>query len=93
MQITSLKVGRTIARLDLTRRYARASSVDAVYLHQLGAAQRHGIFEPFDADARELNDWLLSVQAGRELCRAAWDVFVTDGDMTAPKSHKAPNAR
>ncbi|GLQ24141.1 hypothetical protein GCM10007853_20150 [Algimonas ampicilliniresistens] len=76
MQISSLRVARALAQLDLSQRYAKASSKDAVYLHQLGAAQRHGVFQPFDADARELNDWLQSVRAGRTLCRAAWDCFI-----------------
>ena len=78
MQIRSMAVGRAIARLDLTRRYDKAASDDAIYLYQLGAAQRHGVYPPFDADARELNDWLQSVRAGRELCRAAWDAFMMD---------------
>ncbi|MGB3457218.1 MAG: hypothetical protein WBG08_07950 [Litorimonas sp.] len=76
MKITYLRVAVAIARLDDTHNYRRASSPDAAYLHQLGAAQRHGVFEPFDAEARELNAWLSSVGAGRQLCRDAWDLFM-----------------
>ena len=76
MQISSLRVTRAISQPDLSQRYAKASPKDAVYLHQLGAAQRHGIYQPFDANARELNDWLLSVRAGWALCRAGWDCFM-----------------
>lgn len=85
MKIVSVRVARTIAAIDTSKRYCSASSDDAVYLHQLGAAQRHGIYEPFDADARELNAWLLSVRAGRALCRDAWDHFMDRGDSEAAR--------
>lgn len=93
MQISSLKVARALAQLDLSQRYEKASSIDAVYLHQLGAAQRHGVFQPFDADARELNDWLQSVRAGRALCRAAWDCFIAENpDQSADQAPQQRNS-
>jgi len=76
MQITHLRVAGAIARLDPNKTYAKASSTDTVFLHQLSASQRHGQFEPFSDEARELNAWLLSVTAGRELCHDAWDAFM-----------------
>lgn len=92
MQITSLRVGRALARLDLTRRYDRARSEDDVYLYQLSAAHRHEVYEPFDADAVELNAWLVSVRADRALCRAAWDSFMEeDAAQTQDTSSKTAN--
>jgi hypothetical protein len=76
MQITHLRVAVAIARLDSEKSYNRATSVDGTYLYILGAAQRHGVFEPFGEEARELNAWLTSVHAGRDLCRDAWDGFM-----------------
>ena len=80
MKITSDRVRRAISRIDASREYARADSPEAVYLYQLSAAQKHGVFEPFDADAKQLNAWLLEVQAGRELVQAAWDAFMAAQD-------------
>lgn len=79
MQITSMRVAIVIARLNWDQSYPKAQSKGAVYLHQLSAAQRYGIYEPFDEDAAELNRWLSSIQAGRALCHAAWDLFMDDG--------------
>lgn len=84
MQIRFLRVARAIARLDPKKAYPRARSEDATYLYQLGAAQRHGMFEPFSEEARELNDWLTSVRAGRSLCREVWGAFM----LSEPK-HQA----
>jgi hypothetical protein len=90
MKITSMRAALAIARLDHHRVYPKASSPEAVYLHQLGAAQRHGVFEPFDHDATELNNWLLSVQAGRELCRDTWDMFMDDNVRIELKTRNKP---
>lgn len=79
MQITYLRVAAVIARLDPDRRYPKARSKDGVYLHLLSAAQRHNVYEPFDREAVELNDWLTSIQAGRALCHDAWDLFMDVG--------------
>lgn len=79
MQITFLRVAVVIARLDPGRKYPKARSKDAVYLHQLSAAQRYDVYEPFEPDAAELNAWLSSVQAGRSLCHDAWDLFMDAG--------------
>lgn len=79
MQITYLRVAVVIARLNPDRNYPKARSKDAVYLHQLSAAQRYGIYEPFEPDAAELNRWLTSIQAGRALCHDAWDLFMDVG--------------
>lgn len=87
MQIRFLRVARAIARLDPDKNYPRASSEDAAYLHRLGAAQQHGMFEPFTEEARELNDWLISVRAGRQLCREVWDVFMLSDPLSAPSNH------
>ena len=76
MQITFLRVAGAIAQLDFDRSYPKASSEDAAYIHQLRAAHRHGVFEPFSDEAQELNRWLLSVLAGPELCRKSWDAFM-----------------
>lgn len=88
MQITYLRVAGAIARLNPDKPYPKSISTEAVYLHQLGASQRHGQFEPFDEDAQELNAWLLSVTAGRALCRDAWDAFM----LSDPKhqAHLSP---
>lgn len=87
MKITYLRVAGAIARLNPDKPYAKSISTEAVYLHQLGASQRHGKFEPFDQEAQELNAWLLSVTAGRELCRDAWDAF-----MVSDPKHQALRA-
>lgn len=84
MQITYLRVAGAIARLDPDKSYPKSSSADAAYLHVLGASQRHGQFEPFDADAQELNAWLLSVTAGRTLCRDVWDAFMAQVPKAEP---------
>jgi hypothetical protein len=84
MQIRFLRVARAIASLDPDKNYTRASSEDGTYLHQLGAAQRHGVFEPYSDEARELNDWLMSVRAGRELCREVWDAFMAQAPKAEP---------
>ena len=84
MQIRFLRVARAIASLDPDKKYTRASSEDGTYLHQLGAAQRHGVFEPYSDEARELNDWLTSVRAGRELCREVWDAFMAQAPQAEP---------
>lgn len=84
MQITYLRVAGAIARLDPDKPYLKSASDDAVYLHVLGASQRHGQFEPFDVDAQELNAWLLSVTAGRTLCRDAWDAFMAQAPKAEP---------
>jgi hypothetical protein len=84
MQIRFLRVARAIASLDPDKTYPRASSEDATYLHQLGAAQQHGMFEPYCDEARELNDWLMSVRAGRALCREVWDAFMAQAPKTEP---------
>jgi hypothetical protein len=76
MQITHLRVAGAIAQLDPNKAYPKASSADTVFLHQLSASQRHDQFEPFSHEACELNAWLLSVMAGRELCHDAWDAFM-----------------
>lgn len=79
MQITHLRVAMVVAHLQGGDGYARARSPDAAYLYRLSGAQRHGAFHPFDtADARELDVWLRSVQAGRKLCHEAWDLFMDD---------------
>ncbi|WP_298914640.1 hypothetical protein [uncultured Algimonas sp.] len=80
MRITHLRVAVAIARLEPPASYAKAQSEAAAHLYRIGAAQRHGLFEPFDPDARELNEWLASVRAGRALCREAWDMFMDEGD-------------
>lgn len=80
MKIRSPRVARAISLIDITKAYSVARDSDATYLHLLGAAQRHGIFEPFDAEARELNAWLTSVSAGKTLCRDAWDHFIAAAD-------------
>ena len=82
MQITFLRVAVVIMRLDRAHHYPKAQSKDAVYLHLLSAAQRHEVFEPFNADAAELNRWLTSIQAGRALCHDAWDIFMDEGTQT-----------
>ena len=78
MDMESDRVRRAISRIDMTRDYKKASSPEAVYLYQLSAAQKHGVFEPFDAEASELNAWLLARQAGRELVEAAWAAFCAE---------------
>lgn len=86
MQIRFLRVARAIARLDPEKDYPRASSEDATYLYQLGAAQRHGMFEPYSDEARELNDWLTSVRAGRLLCCEVWGAFMLSDPKHQPLS-------
>lgn len=94
MQITYLRVARAIARLNPDKLYPKSISTEAVYLYQLGASQRYGQYEPFDAEARELNAWLLSVTAGRALCRDAWDAFMLSDPkhqpLRAPSSQPLP---
>ncbi|MEL6687432.1 MAG: hypothetical protein AAFP97_07405 [Pseudomonadota bacterium] len=85
MQITFLRVAVVIARLNPDQPYPKARSKDAVYLHQLSAAQRYGIYEPFEQDAAELNRWLTSVRAGRALCHDAWDLFMDEGTQDVSK--------
>ena len=79
MDIQSDRARRAISRIDTTRGYSRARSPEAVYLYQISAAQKHGVFEPFDDDAKALNAWLLSVRAGKDLVQAAWDAFIAEG--------------
>lgn len=86
MQIKFLRVARAIARLDPDKDYPRASSEDATYLYQLGAAQQYGLFAPFSDEAQELNDWLTSVQAGRLLCREVWGAFMLSDPKHQPLS-------
>jgi hypothetical protein len=93
MQIRFLRVARAIAQLDPDRDYPRASSEDATYLYQLGAAQRHGMFEPLSEEARELNAWLTSVRAGRLLCCEVWGAFMLCGPKPQPLSPPIKSAR
>ena len=72
-------MARALARLGTGRNYAQAASPEAVYLYQLSAARKHGVFEPFDADAQALNGWLLSVRAGKGLVEDAWAAFIAEG--------------
>ena len=88
MQITFLRVAAAIAKLDSSRSYPKASSEDAAYIHQLRAAHRHGVFEPFSAEAQELNRWLLSVRAGPELSRLSWDAFMQTGVVDSESLRK-----
>ena len=83
MAIVSARVRRAIGRLDRKREYAQATSPESIYLYQLSAAQRHGIFEPFDDEAEELNAWLLSMRAGRDLVNDAWDAFMAEAEGSA----------
>jgi hypothetical protein len=86
----TFRIADIVSRLDATKPYRRASSPDATYLHILGASQRHGIYEPFEGGARALNDWLQSVQAGRDLCRDALAIFVAQRpDMAVASSNIA----
>ena len=83
MDIDSERVRRAISRIDTARSYGRSDSPEAIYLYQVSAAQKHGVFEPFDADAKALNAWLLHVRAGRELVQAAWDAFMAPDNSSA----------
>lgn len=77
-RLSRTRLARTLANLDPRRAYAVVRTPADVYLHILSAAQRHDVFEPFDAEARALNDWLTERRAGRDLCRDAWDSFMAE---------------
>ena len=88
-RLHSDRLTRTIANLDPRREYPRVKRAEDVYLHILSAAQRHGIFEPFDAEARALNLWLTKKRGGRELCRDAWDSFMAEAPFEMRTTRKS----
>lgn len=75
------RVIRALETLNIDDNYSRAPSADAVYLYQLIAAQKHGVYEPFDEEAQALNAWLLEARAGKRLVEEAWDAFMRVPDQ------------
>lgn len=52
-----------------------ADSPEQQYFYILRAAQNVGRFEPFTADERALNAYLVQRLAGKRLCDYAWRMF------------------
>lgn len=53
----------------------KAESREAGYFYLLRAAHKVDVFEPFCAEQTLLNDLLLEMQAGRESCQYAWELY------------------
>lgn len=74
----SFKAGLTerlvavIRTIESSDNWDIAKSEREVFLYQLSAAQKVGVFEPFTAEQKSLNLYLQHRQAGRKTCDYAW---------------------
>jgi hypothetical protein len=82
------RVIRALESLNIDDSYEPAPSNDAVYLYILSASNRHGVHQPFDAEAAALNDWLIKARANKRLVDEAWAAFINAGAVKPVKNRR-----